>query len=500
MGKRFNITGSCDPVLHYMADISVQLGQIKEMVDLGDYFTINRARQYGKTTTLIALEDYLKDEYQIIRLDFQRLQETDYRDTESFVRGFSRLVYKALRRKKIPENIRKKLSGFFDGTVSYAVFDDLFDVFEEWCEISDKPLVLMIDEVDAAANYQPFLDLLSQLRANYLDRKNHPTFQSVILAGVYDIKNLKRRFVGEKDHQENSPWNISAKFLVDMSFSAAQIAGMLQEYEKDHKTGMDVDAIAQLIYDYTSGYPYLVSDLCKIMDEEISVKLYSNKFSAWTKEGVAEAVRRILLEKNTLFESLTDKVNRYPLLRELLYSMLMNGTSIANSPDNEAIDIAMMFGFVKASEQGIVISNRIFETRLYNLFLSESDVKKEEIYRRGDLEKIEFNQDNGLYMRMILEGFVFTFDDLYGDQPQKFLEEDGRRFFLLFLRPIINGTGNYYIEARTRNQERTDIIVDYHGKQYVIELKLWRGDAYQTRGEKQLAEYLDYYHLEKGYM
>ena len=27
--------------------------------------------------------------------------------------------------------------------------------------------------------------------------------------------------------------------------------------------------------------------------------------------------------------------------------------------------------------------------------------------------------------------------------------------------PIINGTGNYYIEAQTRDQTRTDVIVDY---------------------------------------
>jgi len=47
---------------------------------------------------------------------------------------------------------------------------------------------------------------------------------------------------------------------------------------------------------------------------------------------------------------------------------------------------------------------------------------------------------------------------------------------------------------------RTDVIVDYHGEQMIVELKIWRGNAYHERGEKQLSEYLDYYHLEKGYM
>ena len=73
-------------------------------------------------------------------------------------------------------------------------------------------------------------------------------------------------------------------------------------------------------------------------------------------------------------------------------------------------------------------------------------------------------------------------------------------FFLLYLRPIINGTGNFYIESRTRELRRTDVIVDYQGEQYVIEMKIWRGEEYNQRGEGQLAEYLEYYQLEKGYL
>lgn len=59
MGKVFNVTGDCNPDIHYMVDISEKLSQIKKMVDAGQYFTINRARQYGKTTTLNALEKFL---------------------------------------------------------------------------------------------------------------------------------------------------------------------------------------------------------------------------------------------------------------------------------------------------------------------------------------------------------------------------------------------------------------------------------------------------------
>ena len=70
----------------------------------------------------------------------------------------------------------------------------------------------------------------------------------------------------------------------------------------------------------------------------------------------------------------------------------------------------------------------------------------------------------------------------------------------MYLRPIMNGSGNYYIEAQTRDHNRTDVIVDYKSQRYIIEMKLWRGNAYNERGEKQLFDYLDYYKKDTGYL
>ena len=52
MNKKFNITGLCVPEKHYMVDTSNRINEIAKMVEDGEYFTINRPRQYGKTTTL----------------------------------------------------------------------------------------------------------------------------------------------------------------------------------------------------------------------------------------------------------------------------------------------------------------------------------------------------------------------------------------------------------------------------------------------------------------
>ena len=151
-----------------------------------------------------------------------------------------------------------------------------------------------------------FLDFLGQLRAQYINRFQQSAFQSVILAGVYDIKNLRHKIRPEEEHKYNSPWNIAADFKIDMSFSVTEITGMLQEYEQDHRTGMDVTEIATLLYQYTSGYPFLVSRLCQIMDEDIVTNDDGNEAkNVWSRYGFFAAVRMLLAERNTfrIFET-----------------------------------------------------------------------------------------------------------------------------------------------------------------------------------------------------
>lgn len=126
---------------------------------------------------------------------------------------------------KMSESILKRLEILADKENKNTTLGILFECFSRWCEESKKAIILIIDEVDSATNNQVFLDFLAQLRGYYIDRDEIPTFQSVILAGVYDVKNLKRKFIGAEEHKVNSPWNIAADFRVEMSFSVKDIAG-----------------------------------------------------------------------------------------------------------------------------------------------------------------------------------------------------------------------------------------------------------------------------------
>ena len=501
--KKFNTTAVCIPSKHYMVDLSERVREIKKLVDDGKYFTINRARQYGKTTTINALEKTLQEEYSILSLDFQGISNAGFKTEEAFVKAFSRIVVRKKASAGIPDHIVQELKDFIGRKEDRAVLDELFAALSNWCEDTEKPIVMIIDEVDSATNNQVFLDFLAQLRLQYLEReknKAYKTFQSVILAGVTDVKHLKAKIRPEDSHKVNSPWNIAADFDIDMSLSETGIKGMLDDYESDHHSGMDTAAIAKQIREYTNGYPYLVSRICQILDEKLIPDPFATGLEAWTAYGVDEAVKRLLQEDNTFFDSVMGKLVNMPELKASLRNILLRGETVAYLPDDEEQRLLRMYGFICNNHNTVAVSNRIFEMRLYTYFIGESR-KNEDLKQLAAANKTLFIKENGtLDVRLILEHFIIEHNRIHKDQSEKFLEQEGRERFLTYLSPIINGTGTYSIEEQTRDHRRMDVVIHFLGRRYVIELKIWRGARYNEDGEKQVISYMNYYGLTTGYM
>ena len=229
--KRFNTTGKCIADRHYMVRIDRQVNAAARLVEDNMYFCINRGRQYGKTTTLEFLKQHLEREgYAVFSISFEGLPDSAYESLES-------LLYTSLQKMEFPlewtlmPNLSDSSLSMLTETVKQyhgAIEVNAYKrLIANMCH-KDKVL-LAIDEVDQAGNYPVFIKFLGLLREMYLSRDQIPTFQSVILAGVYDIKNLKLKLRPEEQHQYNSPWNIAAPFDTDMSLHADGIAEMLAE-------------------------------------------------------------------------------------------------------------------------------------------------------------------------------------------------------------------------------------------------------------------------------
>jgi hypothetical protein len=487
--KEFNITGLCVPEQHYMVDIHAKIDAIIQLIEKQKYFTMNRARQYGKTTTLNRLYHALKDRYLVLELSFEGIGDVAFSSENQFCDTFIHMIAKRLRFQAVPADIIAKWE---ENKRHVEKFEELSDKISHLVKSVDKEVILMIDEVDKSGSNQLFLHFIGMLRNKYLDRDKglDSTFKSVILAGVYDVKNLKLKLQPGDERRYNSPWNIATNFQVDMSFQPREIASMLREYEQDAKTGMDIAELSQRLYDYTRGYPFLVSRLCKAIDEELNRN--------WTALGLESAVKILLDEKNTLFDDLIKNIENNSELYRVIYDILLEGKRLSFNIHNPIIDLGVVLGIFTKNEGILAVSNRVFELCIYDYMISKRSTSQGELLTYE--YRLPFVVANKLNMELVLNKFQEVMHDEFRDKDARFIEREGRLLFLCFLKPIINGIGFYYVEPETRLDNRMDLVVTYGGEQHIVELKIWHGENYEQEALEQLAGYLESKREKKGYL
>ena len=460
MRKEFNVTGTCNPQLHYMVDSDSRFRAVEQMIDNGQYFTINRARQFGKTTLLRMIWRKLSDRYLVVPISFEGVGDTAFSSESAFVKMFVTMMADYL------ESVGKdrELASVWK-EADIETITGLSSLVERFTRASAKPVVLTIDEVDKSSDNQLFLSFLGMLRVKYLDRElkgMNSTFHSVILAGVYDIKNLKLRLRADEERKYNSPWNIATDFDVDMSFQPAEITAMLDEYDKDTQSGMDTAETGREIYRFTSGYPFLVSYICKLIDEQ---------FHDWSHAGILSAVKHIVRGGSTLMDDLAKNLENFPEFREFIYRISFNSEPVTFTLMNPMVSMGNMFSYIKPKDGRVVIHNLVFEEAIFLYFTTDYAIKQGARLAPFQSGYIVNGQLN---MEFVLSRFRAMMQEEYRKEDEAFLEKNARLIFLSFLKPIINGTGFYYVEPQTRENRRMDLVVTYGTQEFVIELKIWR--------------------------
>lgn len=494
MKKKFNTTGNCDENRHYLMDNSKKLEAIMELIEFGEYFTINRPRQYGKTTTLFLIKKALekKEEYLTIKLNFQGRDSNHLASDDAFAEMFINDLEEhfIFENQEIAEYITTE-------KVRFKGMDNLSKFITRLMYKLDKKVVLLIDEVDASSNYDAFLVFLGMLRTKFLGRgePKHRTFHSVVLAGVHDIKNLKFKLRNPNDAQYNSPWNIAIDFEVRMEFIPKEIEPMLKQYSAAEGVTMDISAIAERLYYHTAGYPFLVSKLCKNIAEKILPKR-ENK-TVWTLEDVEESVQLLLMENNTNFDSLIKNLENHQDLYDVVYRIVIDGEAIGFNPHNAVISKGILYGIFKRNGT-IRIHNKIYEQLIYNYMASNVEIKlKTENYNSFSQFQLT---NNALDVQKIVLKFQAFLKEEFTEKDQAFLERQWRLIFLAFLRPILNGSGYTFKEIQISEERRLDVVITYFQHQYIIELKRWYGQSSHEKGIIQLHDYLQKQDKDKGYL
>ena len=183
--------------------------------------------------------------------------------------------------------------------------------------------------------------------------------------------------------------------------------------------------------------------------------------------------------------------------REFMYSVSVNSTSYSFTLLNPMVNMGNMFSYIRNKDGRVVIHNLIFEEALFLYFTLDYAIKNSTTFS-------PFQMNYVIGGRLNMEYVLTRFRDLilqeYRKNDESFLERQGRLVFLTFLKPVINGTGFYYVEPQTRDNRRMDLVVTYGREEFVIELKIWRGEKYEEHGRDQLSAYLATRGMGVGYL
>jgi Predicted AAA-ATPase len=492
MSKRFNITGTCLPDRHYMADVSHKISEILKLIENEEYFIINRPRQYGKTTAIFTLTEILKSnkDYVVFRTSFEGIGNEDFLSEARFCNSFLRILAKSSA--VATPDISEWLTTWSSKTDSITL---LGEIISELVIKLNKKVVIFIDEVDKSSNNQLFLAFLSMLRNLYLQRHETPTFHSVVLAGVHDVKSLKIKLRPNEESKLNSPWNIATDFKVDMNLYPKEIKPMLDDYVAERGVKMNTKKIAEHLFYYTAGYPFLVSKLCKTVDEDYLPKRKAQK---WTLADIDQAALDLIKEGNANFDSLVKNLEDNKELYDLVYSVAIDNVKFSYNPHEFIANLGVLYG-IFANREGLVIHNLIYSQVIIN-FMSFK-LQRETAYDKVILAGTDYrNSDLSLNMELVLTKYQAFMREQYSKKDRTFLERNGRLVFLAFMKPILNGGGHDFKEAQISEERRLDVVLTYYNHKYVAELKIWRGEVAHEQGLLQLADYLDRQSLNEGYL
>jgi hypothetical protein len=228
MKRYFNTTGFCNPMDHYMVNPFRDIyGEILRLVEAKQYFLIHAPRQTGKTTFLHSLAHRLNQDGKYISV-VGSLEAAGY--SSITVADANWVMVKSLY-----QNAKLFLAEDYAprNPERYSKDASLFQTYlMDWCEELPKPVVLLLDEVDALYD-DVLISVLRQLRDGFQRRpKLFP--QSIALVGLRDIREYKMRARADNPSiGAGSPFNVKAKSFFLPVFSLDEVRGLLQQHTDD---------------------------------------------------------------------------------------------------------------------------------------------------------------------------------------------------------------------------------------------------------------------------
>lgn len=482
--RYFNTFGPIDPEKHYFVPRTALLTELLAQIDEGHYFTIFAPRQMGKTTLLRQLRDTLAETelYLPVLLDFEGFEELPVSEfLQAFHWDFGQRLLQLIQN-KVPTQ-QKTLGTLVNGQspTSFFMLRRFFESVHRL--LPAHQVVLITDEFDSIPPVAT-TDLLQTWRAIYLNSDPPRSLHSVVLIGIQNIAALN---LGR-----SSPFNIARQIRLP-DFSPEEVAYLLAQYTAETGQPFLPEAVAEITIQ-TAGQPFLVNRLAAITTDAVA----TDRAEPITRAQVQQARDQLVRERNYNFETLQRHAAEY---KEAVLGILFGGIYpfTHNSP---VVKTLAMYGIISETPEGnCQVANPLYERVLIDHFTPfEIGLSAAILVNGHDFRP--YAVDGALQMTTILSHF------------RQFVERRGREAFKVTEMPQ-EATGQYLLSAfldilmRQVGSEtfvevpsgpgRLDLIVVYQEQRYIVETKIWRGQAEFDQGLQQLADYLATEGADEGY-
>ncbi|KJJ85317.1 ATPase domain protein, prokaryote domain protein [Candidatus Omnitrophus magneticus] len=456
---------------------------IFDLIEKTQYFTIHAPRQTGKTTLLHELAHRLNKEGNYISVVFS-VESAGYRS-----------ITEEIANKKIINSLYSSSGQYLNKKncpippEKYTKDLTLENYLIDWAISQTKPIVLLLDEIDSLYD-DVLVSVLRQLRNGFQIRpKRFPS--TVALVGLRDVREYKTKVrPSEVSLGSGSPFNIKAESILLGTFTKEEITELYSQHTKD--TGqIFLKEVVDRIYELTGGQPWLVNAIAR----EIVVKILNEDFTKKiTLDHVESAKENIIQRRDTHLDSLIDKLKEERVKN--IVSAIINGDGVLFDNYDDSLLYCRDLGIISETKP-IRIANEIYREiipRVLNRNLQDS------IEEEGETKW--YIKSNG---KLDMDKLLKAFQEFYSENSEVWLErfdykEAGPHLLLMaFLQRVINGGGRINREMAV-GTGRTDLLIEFNGDKFVLELKLKRMPSARQKGLDQISRYLDTLGMTKGYL
>lgn len=330
----FNNSGPVNEMDHFcVAPIRrLETAKVWQLILQKKYFMICGPKQCGKTSYLLALASLINRNGQAKCLYF---------NVES-LRGVQENLDESMRSILFEISSRARDTfgdDYLEDMVPHILekrgpYQALNELLTQWSKRSDKPIILLVDEIDTLRG--PILSsFLSQIRAGY-DKRPALFPQSIIFCATHDV--IDKQF-NIKDA------SIRINFLRREDLDAMFLA-----YTAKHGVVIAKEAV-DMIWLFSSGQPWIISTIAgEIVHEIVPAK----GIARVSPEQVDEAIGNVVAKRGNHLEYLVSQI-RDERVKKCLIPILSSG-SVPDDLSQDDLAFAQEIGILKVDRK-IEISN-----------------------------------------------------------------------------------------------------------------------------------------------